>query len=244
MHWDYTKLAKHYDKRPDYSSAALKTLFDDIDLGAAWLVVDMGAGTGKLTRQLSNTGCEIAAVEPNTAMRRIGMNNIQEQNCRWLDTVAEQTGLPSASFDLVIFGSSFNVVDQGKALQESARLLRPGGWFACLWNHRDLTDALQQAAEEIILSCLPDYDYGTRRQDQVQVIDDSGFFGEVQKIEARFLRELDALTYVDAWRSHATLARQSGDLFPKIIGAIEELVSGLNMIEVPYQTRIWYVRKS
>lgn len=244
MHWDYSKLARHYDKRPDYSSAALQTLFDHIGLGAAWSVVDMGAGTGKLTRQLSKVGCEIAAVEPNAAMRRIGMDNVQQHNCRWLDTMAEHTGLPNTAFDLVIFGSSFNVVDQCKALQESARLLRPGGWFACLWNHRDLTDDLQQAVEGIILSSLPDYDYGSRRRDQAQVIDDSGLFGEVQKTESRFLRELDALAYVEAWRSHATLARQAGDQFPKIIDAIEELVSGMKTIEVPYHTRIWYACKS
>ncbi len=243
MHWDYTALAKHYDKRPDYSSAALQTLFDDIGLTAAGSVVDMGAGTGKLTRQLSKTGCKITAVEPNAAMRKIGMYNVQEQNCRWLDARAEETGLPTASFDLVIFGSSFNVVDQHTALQESARLLRPGGSFACLWNHRDLTDDLQQAVEKIILSTLPDYDYGTRRQDQVQVIDASGFFGKVQKHEVRFLREIDALSYMEAWRSHATLARQAGDRFHEVITAIEERIAGLKTIKVPYYTRIWYARK-
>jgi len=240
LNWDYTKLARHYDKRPDYSSVALDRLFHQIGLDATWSVVDMGAGTGKLTRQLCKRDCDIIALEPNAAMRQIGMDNVQGNRCHWLEATAEATGLPDAAFDLVIFGSSFNVVNTDQALQESARLLRPGSWFACLWNHRDLTDPLQQNVEEIIHSFVPDYDYGSRRQNQKAVIDGCGLFGEVRQIAARFLRKVDVLVYVDAWRSHATLARQAGDQFPDIIQAIEQQLAGMTSIEVPYHTRIWY----
>lgn len=244
MNWDYTELAQHYDKRPDYSKPALAALFDQTGLDADWSVIDMGAGTGMLTKHLCATGCRVTAIEPNQAMRDIGQNKIAAPHCRWLDASAEKTGLAEESFDMVIFGSSFNVVNQDKALKESARLLKPGGWFACLWNHRDLSDPLQDAVEQLIHSYLPGYAYGKRRQEQTPVIEASGLFHAPKKIEAGFSTQPSTTAYLDAWRSHATLARQAGHLFPHIIQAITNLLADQRFLEVPYHTRIWYAQKN
>ena len=97
---------------------------------------------------------------------------------KWFDGVGEQTGMESGAFDLVTFGSSFNVCDQAKALIESDRILKPHGWFACMWNHRDLTDSLQSEIEKIITRHVEGYSYGRRREDQTEIIRQSELFLE------------------------------------------------------------------
>ena len=106
----------------------------------------------------------VSAVEPNDNMRMYGIQNTAGKNVTWTEGVGESTGLEDASVHAAFFGSSFNVVDQEKTLEEVARILLPRGWFACLWNHRDVDDPIQKEIESIIKSFIPNYDYGLRRQ--------------------------------------------------------------------------------
>jgi ubiquinone/menaquinone biosynthesis C-methylase UbiE len=240
LNWDYSDLAQHYDSRPDYCRKVLHRLFVSIDLDTSSTVVDMGAGTGMLTRHLCNCGCSVIAVEPNPEMRKIAQAKEFAHHCEWKSTTAEASGLPNCSVNLVIFGSSFNVVDRSRALTESARLLKPGGWFACLWNHRDLTDPLQAEIENRIKSLLPDYTHGVRRDDQASVITRHSDFGPVQYLQGSFSKRVSVSDYLEAWRSHATLSRQAGDKMPKIIAAICEGLGERKYLDVPYHTKIWF----
>ena len=153
--------------------------------------------------------------------------------------------MPAAVYALVTFGSSFNVCDRAAALRETVRILAPGGWFACLWNHRDLDDPLQAEVEALIRSRVPDYALGSRREDQTRVIDASGLFGPVEAVEGRIVHTVPAQDWVEAWRSHATLARQAGDGHPAVVVAIENLLKahGLDSVPVPYTTRAWIARR-
>jgi ubiquinone/menaquinone biosynthesis C-methylase UbiE len=237
--WDFTPYAPFYDKRPDYSVDVIKRLLDHIGARPGQKVADIGAGTGKLIKHLLKRGLNVTAVEPNAAMRAIGIGNTLGHPVRWCTGTAEATGLTGRQFNLVTFGSSFNVTDRIKAMEETARILAPGGWFACLWNHRDLSDPLQSAIEAIIHHHIPTYDYGVRREDQTEIMEGSGFFCQVNRMEDRFVVRLSVLDHIEAWRSHATLARQAGQNFETVIGAIKEYLSGRTVIEVPYYTRVW-----
>lgn len=242
LSWDYSALAASYDKRPGYSPVALDRLRASTGLRPGDWVADIGAGTGKLTLALLQRGQWVVAVEPNRCMRRRGKKNTAGHQVRWTDATAEATGLPGRRFHLVTFGSSFNVVDRTRALQEAARLLRPQGWLACLWNFRCLEDPLQAQVEALILDRVPGYQYGIRREDQRPVIAGSRLFRRVETIDTGFICNLTVADYVEAWRSHATLARQSGKDFASIIAAIGELLVGKTAIQVPYLTRIWYAQ--
>lgn len=237
--WDYTALAASYDKRPSYAPAALDRLAATMGLAHGMPLADIGAGTGALTLPLARRGCRVVAVEPNAAMRRIGMRNTAGNAIAWVDALAEDTGLPGAGFRAVMFGSSFNVVDRPRALAEAARLLVPDGWFACLWNHRRLEDPVQARVEAVIREHVPGFRYGSRREDQRPVIARSGLFGRVEFIEEHFIHEFAVADYVDAWRSHATLARQAGPRLEAVIGAIGALLDGQDVLAVPYITRAW-----
>jgi ubiquinone/menaquinone biosynthesis C-methylase UbiE len=245
VEWDYTAHASHYDKRADYSAGAIDELLTTIGCTPSKPVADIGAGTGKLTKELLKHGLKVSAVEPNEAMREIGISNTRGGPVTWSVGTGEMTGLANSSAYAVFFGSSFNVVDQGRALIEMARILMPGGWFACMWNHRDLEDPVQQHIEAIIKRHIPDYSYGSRREDPTGVIDASRRFSAVTSIERRFLWEMPRSDIIVAWKSHATLKRQAGSdpLFTGIIAEISRYLEGLSAtLAVPYATRIYYAQ--
>jgi ubiquinone/menaquinone biosynthesis C-methylase UbiE len=243
--WDYTAHASHYDKRADYSVDAIGELLAAIGCTPSTPVADIGAGTGKLTKELLKRGLTISAVEPNEAMREIGMRNTRGGSVSWSIGTGEATGLANASAYAVFFGSSFNVVDQRLALTEVARILLPGGWFACMWNHRDLEDPVQKQIEAVIKAHIPDYSYGSRREDPSGVIDASQRFSTVSSIERAFLWEMPRSDIIAAWKSHATLKRQAGSdaRFARIIAEISSYLGGLPAtVAVPYATRIYYAQ--
>ena len=245
--WDYTELAEAYLKRPDYSSEAVDRLIALSGAKPGDPLCDIGAGAGHLTLHLARAGFDVTAVEPNDAMRANGINRTAGfPNVRWVDATAEHTGLADSSFVMTTFGSSFNVTDRGLALAEAARILKPGGWFACMWNHRDLDDPIQARIEAIVKESIPEYSYGTRREDQTGVIDQSGLFGPVTTINGMVTHRQDVEDCIGAWRSHATLERQAGKNFPGVVREIEKYLRGLGtaFLDVPYTTRIWAAAKA
>ena len=245
VNWDYTEHASHYDKRADYSYDAIAELVSTLGCSPQKPVADIGAGTGKLTKELLKHGLTINSVEPNDAMREIGIRNTRGKSASWSAGTGEATGLPAKSVNAVFFGSSFNVVDQKAALSEVARILVPHGWFACMWNHRNLNDPVQQKIESIIKSFIPAYSYGTRREDPTNIIDSSGYFSAVKSIEGSFNWEMPKSDIIVAWKSHATLRRQAGSdaIFDRIIGEISNNLETLpEKISVPYTTRIYFAQ--
>lgn len=245
LEWDYSDLAAAYGKRPGYADAAIDRMLAAAGLRAGASACDVGAGVGHLTVRLVDRGLRVAAVEPNEEMRERGRARTAGwPGVGWSAGTGEATGQPDRAFDLVTFGSSFNVTDRGRALAETARILKPGGWFACMWNHRDLDDPIQSSIEHTIRERLPEYDYGSRREDQTAVIAACGLFDEAERIEAPVRHTQSIADCVEAWRSHATLQRQAGTAFGGIVDAIASLLAatGKGEIVVPYTTRIWLAR--
>ena len=243
--WDYTELADAYLKRPDYSDAAIDAMLTIAGVEKGDKFCDVGAGVAHLTLMLASRGLDVEAVEPNDAMRANGIKRTEKlANVRWHEGTGEATGQPSEAFDMVTFGSSFNVCDRQLALKETSRILKPRGWFACMWNHRQLDDPIQAQIEAIIKERVSDYGYGTRREDQTAVIDAGDLFGPVVHLNSRVLHEQTIDECVEAWRSHATLERQAGDVFSEVVSEIETYLNGLDTrtIQIPYSTNIWIAR--
>jgi len=246
--WDYTELATAYLKRPDYSDRALDEMLEYTGVYRQHSrICDIGAGTAHLTLQLAKRGLtDIVAVEPNDAMRKLGEERtVHYPGIRWVDGTGEDTGLDSGQFNLVTFGSSFNVTDRQEALLETGRILKPGGWFACMWNHRHLDDPVQDLIERIIRKNIPGYTYGDRREDQAPVIEQSGLFDGIKKIEGSVYHSLIIEDCVEAWQSHATLQRQAGQNFDRIISEIKKMLvrNGEDPILIPYTTTLWIAHK-
>ena len=240
--WDYTTLADAYLKRPDYADAAIDAMLSIAGAEKGDKFCDVGAGVAHLTLMLAARGLDVVAVEPNDAMRANGIKRTGKfANVRWHEGTGEATGQAAQAFDMVTFGSSFNVCDRQQALKETARILKPRGWFACMWNHRQLEDPIQAQIEAIIKERVSGYGYGTRREDQTAVIDASGLFGPVVHLDSRVMHEQTIEECVEAWRSHATLERQAGAAFHDVVAAIENYLQSLGTpsIQIPYSTNIW-----
>ncbi len=125
--------------RPDYPPEAVACLVTQLGIGAGSIVVDVGAGTGKLTRLLIDAGAQVTAVEPVADMRRSLAGALP--GVPVLDGTAEALPMDTATADAVVAGAAFHWFDGPAALREIHRVLRPGGGLGLVWNPRDETVA-------------------------------------------------------------------------------------------------------
>ncbi|SCG52861.1 class I SAM-dependent methyltransferase [Micromonospora inositola] len=126
--------AADYDRfRPRYPQEALRWALDGLDAPAR--VVDLGAGTGILTRGLVALGHQVTPVEPDPGMRtQLGAAT---PGVTALAGSAESVPRPDGTADAVLVGQAYHWFDKERAHVEIARVLRPGGTFAPIWNSRD-----------------------------------------------------------------------------------------------------------
>ena len=127
-----TAYAKH---RPDYAEAAVRWALEPVWDAPPVRVVDVGAGTGKLTATLVRLGADVTAVEPDPQMLAELQRAIPE--VRSVPGSAEAMPVPDASVNAVLAGQAMHWFDMDRAMPEIARVLRPGGVLAGLWNVDD-----------------------------------------------------------------------------------------------------------
>ena len=127
--------AAYAEHRPGYAEAAVRWALEPVRDGRPVRVADVGAGTGKLTATLIGLGAEVTAVEPDPQMLAELRRTMPE--VRSVPGSAEEIPLPDASLDAVLAGQAMHWFDMNRALPEIARVLRPGGVLAGLWNVDD-----------------------------------------------------------------------------------------------------------
>ena len=145
--------AEAYERaRPGYPDEAVDWLLPE----GARTVLDLGAGTGKLTRALVARGLEVVAVEPLREMRERLAATLPE--VRAVPGTAEEIPLPDDSVDAITVAQAWHWVDPERATAEAARVLRPGGTLGLIWNRRDervdwvvrLTEVMGSAEVEVM----------------------------------------------------------------------------------------------
>jgi SAM-dependent methyltransferase len=132
----FASVADAYERgRPEYPPAVAGAIAAELRLARDAAVLDLAAGTGKLTRALLAAGMEVVAVEPQALLRKKLAARVGAE--RVLDGLAEAIPLPDASVDAVTVADAFHWFDQAAALTEIARVLRPRGGLAVLWTIPD-----------------------------------------------------------------------------------------------------------
>ena len=121
--------------RPSYPPEAVDWLLAPTDTWAARDVLDLGAGTGKLTTRLVERGLTVIAVDPIAEMLEMLRTALPDTPA--LLGSAEQIPLPDNAVDAVLVAQAWHWFDQEQAVAEIARVLRPGGRLGVLWNTRD-----------------------------------------------------------------------------------------------------------
>lgn len=127
-------VAQLYERtRPGYPAEAVSWMLSGVRPKGT--VLDLGAGTGKLTRALLASGFDVVAVEPSAPMREALAAAVLD--ARVLEGSAEEIPLPDASVDGIVVGQAYHWFDTDIANPEMARVLRPGGTLGLVWNVLD-----------------------------------------------------------------------------------------------------------
>ncbi len=213
-------VAEAYERgRPLFPPVVVEHLVASLGLRAGRTVVDLAAGTGKLTRDLLASGADVLAVEPVAGMREVFRRQVPGVTLR--DGTAEAVPLPDDRVDAVTVAQAFHWFDPQPAFAEMDRILRPGGRVALLWNVRDDADPLEGAATAIV-AAHRDGTPGHRTMDLEAEVASSPFV-EVDLLELPWSSEVDEATFVDRFLSVSFVAALDPVASAEVEAALRDL---------------------
>ncbi len=127
--------ANYQRARPAYPDWVYETLVDRCGLKPGAAVFEIGAGTGTATRRLLALGADpLVAIEPDARLAAFLRDDVADAALRVVVSPFEDAELDRAGFDLGVSATAFHWLDEDAALARIAALLRPGGWWAMVWN--------------------------------------------------------------------------------------------------------------
>jgi SAM-dependent methyltransferase len=225
--------------RPSYPAAAIACLAEELGIRPSASVVDLAAGTGKLTRALASTGARVVAVEPVDSMRAKIVQSLPTVEA----LTAEAIPLADESMDAVAVGQAFHWFSGDRALAEIHRVLRPGGRLGLIWNARDerepfvrgLTDVLEPYRGD-----APAYRSGAWRA----AFEQTTLFTPLEHAEFRLDHELDVEGLVARATSVSFIAALPADEREKVAGRVRGLVPGRDRVVLPYRTDVFWCAAS
>jgi len=231
--WGSQANASSYERgRPSYPPAALAWLAEKLGLRTGVVVLDLGAGTGKFTRLLANTGADVIAVEPQDAMRAELARSLPGVPVK--AGTAEAIPLPDHSVDAVCAATAFHWFDHSRAMHEIARVVRLGGKLGLVWMERDETVPWVRRMTEIIRwdGYRP---YGIDH-DWTPLLTIGGHFRQLDRRQFAYEQLLDRQTFADRVASISYIATLTEDERAPILAACDELVAGFaEPFALPYQ---------
>jgi len=132
----FDREAEVYERvRPSYPADAVAWLAENLRIGPGRIVLDLAAGTGKLTRLLVPLRARLLAAEPVDGMRRAFVGAVPD--VPMVAATAEVLPIATGSLDAVTVAQAFHWFDADRAFDEFRRVLRPGGGVGLIWNARD-----------------------------------------------------------------------------------------------------------
>ena len=222
-------VADAYERgRPTYPADAVRWMLGEHPL----TVLEVGAGTGKLTRVLTDLGHDVQATDPDAAMLHVLEKEVP--GARTAQASAEDIPLGDASVDAVIAAQAFHWFDLGRALPEVARVLRPGGRLCLVWNTRNEKIPWVRRLGAII---------GTQEQlrDPAEALIFSELFGFVEDREFTHWQTIDRQSVQDLVLSRSNVAvldeAARAAKLAEVLAFYDDFGRGMDGMQLPYVTR-------
>jgi SAM-dependent methyltransferase len=226
----FGEVAAAYERgRPEYPAEVVSWLLgDDADR-----VIDLGAGTGKLTRALLDRVGHVIAVEPDAGMRAEFSRQLPGTSV--LDGTGEDIPVRAGWADVVVVGQAWHWVDPRRAAPEVARVLRPGGLLGLAWNDRDVADPWLDRLADILVG------FGTSPDVMNDVVVGPPF-GPSEVMEHRWTDHVSVASVVDmiASRSYviALSAERRAELVRQVTAwANEGADAATGLVPIRYRTQ-------
>lgn len=227
----FARVADVYDRaRPGYPAEAAPWLTG----GRVASVIELGAGTGKLTADLVALGHDVLATDPLPEMLRL--LNDRLPGVRTAVAAAEDLPVPDRSVDVVVSAQAFHWFDPARALPEIARVLRPGGQVALVWNDRDERIPWVRRLGRVLGS-------PQEPTDPTNVLLSSGLFGYVDSTTFRHWQQVDRTRLRDLVRSRSAIATMTQTARSRVLAEVDALYDeygrGADGMLLPYVTRCY-----
>jgi SAM-dependent methyltransferase len=220
----FAEMAGAYERgRPEYAPAVAGAIAAELNIPPAGPVLDLAAGTGKLTRALLGVGLDVVAVEPQPELRELLVASVGEERVR--EGVAESIPLPDESVAAVTVADAFHWFDHASALAEIGRVLRPGGGLALVAVVPDWTGA--SWAHEIgtliagMITAHPKFD-GPPWQESVRT---AGGWSEPREIHVITQRPASPELMVDYIASMSWVASLPDDRRAETLAKVDAIVT-------------------
>jgi SAM-dependent methyltransferase len=240
----FSSAADVYERaRPSYPAAAVAWIAERAEIGPGRTVVDLGAGTGKLTRLLVPLGARVVAVEPLAEMRA----KLEEvlPTVESLDGTAEDIPLPDGVADVVTCAQAFHWFNFELAFPELHRVLADAGLLVLVWNHlRELDDELQGAIEALL---APYRTAAPGRPDDLwrPRLTASDLFGAVEHQSFVFEQYLSRADIVDRVASTSFVAALPPAEREVLLGRVRKLTADCaEPIDFPYRTDVFVIPRA
>jgi ubiquinone/menaquinone biosynthesis C-methylase UbiE len=213
-------------------------------------VLELGAGTGKLTRLLVSSFARVSAVEPDAQMRRRLVASFPQVEV--VPGSAEEISVGDASVDAVFAAQSFHTFDQGRAIAEIARVLRPRGTVVLLWNvsagpaspsiaavHELLDEHWPKGWDPIDLGLS----YASRDwPDEWKQLFDKSAFEELMETRFSNRQSVDKEALVAFFGSMGWIAELPDERRIPLLDQVKSLLAA-SMYDLPWETRVYWARR-
>lgn len=225
--------AEAYERgRPSYPREAATWLTSDHPCA----VLELGAGTGKLTRELVALGHEVDATDPDAAMLQV-----LEREVPGVETgvgAAEDIPAPDRSYDVVVAAQAFHWFDLERALPEIARVLRPGGRLSVVWNERDERIPWVRRLGALLVG--PEQQQRQLR-DPTAALEASELFGPVDSSSHRFWQVVDRESVQDLVKSRSYVAglgeTERAARLADVLAFYDDYGRGMDGMQLPYRAQ-------
>jgi SAM-dependent methyltransferase len=228
--------AEVYERaRPTYPDDAVAWLAERLGIGPGRTVVDLAAGTGKLTRLLVPSGARVIAIEPVDEMR--AQLEAAVPGAEAVGGYAERMPLADGSADAVTAAQAFHWFANDEALGEIVRVLVPGGRLGLIWNVRDERDPITHRLAELIEPLRGDESthVGAGWRAAVEA---SPLFGPIEEAHFRLEQRLDADGLAERVASTSFVASAPAEARERLLEEVRAL-AGDGMVTVPYDTAVF-----